>query len=226
MAFMDSSSFLRQELKRLYERNLNVQKYFLRLRLGCDFSKGRCDYPKKYWMDVKEDFVAFLSQKNIPFEWDFHHRMFLHKLTIEQDESALAKQKIEIMIFENKIDVRYDLDSSLKKGFSFDLVDAPIARKLVVALYRDALKDLGGEIKTIKDNFKELYNKVSGMSEKSVQIAASSIEAICKSQFKDGQAKVYTRDYDAIIKSNDKQIRVFYADFLNDPQAFIKSLTG
>lgn len=210
MVFMDPRCFLSQELKWLYERNLNVQKYFLRLRLGCDFSKGRRNYPKKYWMDVKEDFVAFLSQKRIPFEWDFHHRMFLHKLTIEQDESALAKQKIEILIFENKIEVRYDLDSALKKSFSFDLDDLPIAMKLVVALRRDVLKDLAGEIKTIKDEFKKISSKVSDMSEKSVQIAASSIKALCPT--------ATLRPFDALVNLNGRRKKIYYKDFLNNPR--------
>lgn len=210
MAFMDPRCFLSQELKWLYERNLNVQKYFLRLRLGCDFSKGRRNYPKKYWMDVKEDFVAFLSQKRIPFEWDFHHRMFLHKLTIEQDESTLAKQKIEILIFENKIEVRYDLDSALEKSFSFDLDDLPIAMKLVVALRRDVLKDLAGEIKTIKDEFKKISSKVSDMSEKSVQIAVSSIKALCPT--------ATLRSFDALVNLNGRRKKIYYKDFLNNPR--------
>ena len=114
MEFMDPRYFLRQELKRLYEWNLNIQKYVLRLNVVCNCAKGTCDYPKKYWMDVKEDFTVFLSQNNIPFEWDFRYRMLLHELTIDESESPLAKQKIKIMIFEKKVDVRYDLDGALK----------------------------------------------------------------------------------------------------------------
>jgi len=59
MTFMNPRYFLRQELKRLYEHNLNIQKYFLRLKVAYNCSRGTCSYPKKYWMDVKEDFTAF-----------------------------------------------------------------------------------------------------------------------------------------------------------------------
>lgn len=210
MEFMDPRYFLRQELKRLYEHNLNIQKYFLRLKVGCNCSKGTCSYPRKYWMDVKKDFTAFLSKNNIPFEWDFHYRMFLHDLTITKSESGLATQKIEIMIFENKIEVRYNLDNTLKKFFSFGLDDAPLAMKLVVALHRDTLKDLAGEIKAIKEKFKKISDKVSGVSEKSTQIAASSIKALCQS------AKL--RHFDAIVNLNGRRKKIYYKDFLRNPR--------
>lgn len=210
MTFMDPRYFLRQELKRLYEHNLNVQKYFLRLKVGCNCSKGTCSYPKKYWMDVKEDFTAFLSKNNIPFEWDFHYRMFLHDLTITKSESGLATQKIEIMIFENKIEVRYNLDSALKKFFSFSLDEAPLAMNLVVELHRDALNDLAGEIKATKKVFKRISDKVCGVTEKSAQIAASSIKALCKN------AKL--RHFDAIVNLNGSRKKIYYKDFLRNPR--------
>lgn len=117
--------------------------------MGCNCAEGTCDYPKKYWMDVKEDFAAFLSNNGIPFEWDFRYRMLLHELTIDESESPLAKQKIKIMIFEKKVDVRYDLDGALKKSFPFALDDTPIVMKLVLALRRDTLNDLAGEKESI-----------------------------------------------------------------------------
>lgn len=43
MEFMDPRYFLRQELKRLYEWNLNIQKYFLRLKVVCNCAKGTCE---------------------------------------------------------------------------------------------------------------------------------------------------------------------------------------
>ena len=210
MEFMDPRYFLRQELKRLYEHNLNIQKYFLRLNVVCNCAKGTCDYPKKYWMDVKEDFTAFLSKNNISFEWDFHYRMFLHDLTIAKSESGLATQKIEVMIFENKIEIRYNLDSVLKKFFSFSLDEAPHAMKLVVALHRDALNDLTGEIKATKKVFKRISDKVCGVTEKSAQIAASSIKALCKS------AKL--RHFDAIVNLNGRRKQIYYKDFLLNPR--------
>lgn len=210
MEFMDPRYFLRQELKRLYEHNLNIQKYFLRLKVGCNCAKGICDYSKKHWMDVKEDFTAFLSKNGIPFEWDFLYRMFLHDLTIVKSASGLATQKIEIMIFENKIEVRYNLDNALKKFFSFSLDDAPLAMKLVVALHRDALNDLAGEIKATKNMFKKISDKVCGVTEKSAQIAASSIKALCKS------AKL--RHFDAIVNLNGRRKQIYYKDFLVNPR--------
>ncbi len=214
MTFIDPRYFLRRKLKRLYEHNLNVQKYFLRLKVACNCAKGICDYPKKHWMDVKEDFAAFLSKNGIPFEWDFLYRMFLHDLTIAKSSSGLATQKIEIMIFENKIEVRYNLDNALKKFFSFCLDDAPLAMKLVVALHRDALNDLAGEIKATKKVFKRISDKVSGVSEKSAQIAASSIKALCQS------AKL--RHFDAIVNLNGMRKQIYYKDFLVNPRIFFE----
>ena len=210
MVFVDSMYFLKQELMQLYEHNLNIQKYFLRLKVGCNCAKGTCGYPKKYWVDVKDDIAAFLSQNNILFEWDFNHRMVLHELTILQSESGQATQKIQIMIFENKIEVRYNLDSSLKKFFSFALDDAPLAMKLVDVLYRDALNDLAGEIKAIKEKFRKISDKVCGLSEKSAQIAASSIKALCKN------AKL--RHFDAIVNINGMRKQIYYKDFLINPR--------
>lgn len=82
---------------------------------------------------------------------------------------------------------------------------------------------------SLKENYqigKAIEQKVDSVSNKSAQIAASSIQAICERQFADAQLNVSIRDYDAVIRTKNKRIRVFYADFLNDPQAFIKSLAG
>ena len=157
MEFMDPRYFLRQELKRLYEHNLNIQKYFLRLKVGCNCAERTCDFPKKYWMDVKEDFAAFLSK----------------------NASGLATQKIQIMIFENKIEVRYN-------------------------------NDLAGEIKATKNMFRKISDKVCGLSEKSAQIAASSIKALCKN------AKL--RHFDAIVNINGMRKQIYYKDFLVNPR--------
>ena len=216
MEFMDPRYFLKQELKWLYEHNLNMQEYFLRLKVGCNCSKGTCSFPRKYWMDVKEDFTAFLSKNNIPFEWDFHYRMFLHDLSITKSESGLATQKIEVMIFENKIEVRYNLDSVLKKFFSFSLDEAPLAMNLVVALHRDALNDLACEIKATKKVFKKISDKVCGVTEKSAQIAASSIKALCKS------AKL--RHFDAIVNLNGRRKKIYYKDFLVNPRILFEDV--
>lgn len=80
---------------------------------------------------------------------------------------------------------------------------------------------------SLKENYqigKAIEQKVDSVSNKSAQIAASSIQAICERQFSDAQLSI--RDYDAVIRTKDKRIRIFYADFLNDPQAFIKTLAG
>ncbi len=105
--------------------------------------------------------------------------MMLHELIILQSESGQATQKIQIMIFENKIEVRYN-------------------------------NDLAGEIKTIKDKFEKISDKVCGLSEKSAQIAASSIKALCKI------AKL--RHFDAIVNLNGRRKKIYYKDFLRNPR--------
>lgn len=67
---------------------------------------------------------------------------------------------------------------------------------------------------SLKENYpigKAIEQKVDSVSNKSAQIAASSIQAICERQFSDAQLSI--RDYDAVIRTKDKRIRIFYADF-------------
>ena len=171
---------------------------------------------------VVNQFQYFLSQNYIPFEKNIYKSNCMCILGVRMNsEGHIADEKIEIVVYTKRVDIHYTLDYGFKKVFSFMHAELPLAKKLVFELHYSVWSDISKEIRAIQEKVEEILE-----DKKDAQIAASSIESICKSQFKDGQAKVYTRDYDAIIKSNDKRIRVFYADFLNDPQAFIKSLAG
>ena len=102
--------------------------------------------------------------------------------------------------------------------------ELPLAKKLVFELHYSIWSDISKEIRAIQEKVEEISQKIYSVSKKNAQIVASSIKAICERQFSDAQLSI--RDYDAVIRTKDKRIRVFYADFLKNPQAFIKTLAG
>ena len=220
--------FLDTEKKRLYEESAFFKEYFLALQERYYSLKENYQVGKLLEQGaVVNQFQYFLSQNYIPFEKNIYKSNCMCILGVRMNsEGRIADEKIEIVVYTKRVDIHYTLDYGFKKVFSFIHAELPLAKKLVFELHYSIWSDISKEIRAIQEKVEEISQKIYSVSKKNAQIAASSIESICKSQFKDGQAKVYTRDYDAIIKSNDKRIRIFYADFLDDPQAFIKSLAG
>ncbi len=218
--------FLDEEKKRLYEESSFFKEYFELLQERYYSLKENYPAGKLLEQDsVVNEFQYFLSQNFIPFEKSIYKSNCMCILGVRMNsDGRVADEKIEIIVYRKRMDIHYALDFGFKRVFTFLHAELPLAKKLVFELHYSIWSDISKEIRAIQEKVNEISQKIYSVSKKNAQIAANSIEAICARRFGDDPSRVYTRDYDAIIRSKDKRIRVFYADFLSDPQAFIKTL--
>ena len=222
------SSFFDEELKNLYEESSFLKEYFLALQERYYSLKEKQLTETALDQEaVVSEFRSFLLENNILFGQAYYVSNCMYILTVDvHSEACRADEKIEIIVYKTNVDVRCSFDYVFKSVFCFLHAELPLAKRLFLDLRYSIWNDISEEVRAIKEKFEEIERKVYSVSNKSAQIAASSIQAICERQFSDSQLNVSARDYDAVIRTKDKRIRVFYADFLNDPQAFIKALAG
>ena len=218
--------FYGSELKILYEESAFLYEYFAALIERYHSLKVSYPSEKVFMQDAAlKDVRNYLLKKHIQFVEKYYKSNCMYIFTVKvYSVSCGADETIEIVLYKKRVDIHFVLDFEFKKVFKFLHTELALAKRLFLDLRYSIWNDISEEILTIMEKYELVKKKINSVSEKNAQIAANSIKAICKRQLQNEKIEVYPRNYDAVIWSKGKRFRVFYADFLNDPQAFIKSL--
>ena len=171
---------------------------------------------------IKKEIQDFLNSNKIEFQYREQKLPKVLLFDIETKINLSMKEDLLVILSTDEIEINYILCKKYRRVFLFSYNEFPLALCMIKDLYFNIrsrlIQQFPDEIRKELRTVEGRYDYLSDISDKSITIAKSSIEALYEKLPNKNNIDIIFGSFVFYISYYQKETRIFYKEFLENPK--------